>query len=306
VLSKDFHVSSYYEVGSYTSGIGEYVENGIERGLEPPSTSKIISGDRAALQGFFALLIGITIIAMLLVSSSLTSRSSDHPSYFILVFGVLLSLFGVLLLIRRIRAVSAIFVNGVEVKARITKWDTVETKSYSGFEAKLTYEMGGHIHQASASIPNRADALDSLKAGDNLSLVVDQENPKRFLVLEAYEPNDVLMGHLKKDCEVCGKGLLLRDMEGHMKAMHPETQEHVKPLLRTVRALILVAIATSLYSIIRWGNSWQSALVVGLSIVFVLVLAWITMTQEEKRLSRARQAWQASHRGHGEARHDDS
>lgn len=306
MLSKDFHVSSYYEVGSYTSGIGEYVENGIERGLEPPSTSRIISGDRVALQGFFALVAGIIIIATQLVFSSIPSMSSNHPNIAILLFGVLLSLFGVFQLLRRIRAVSAVFVDGAEVKARIIKWDPVETKLYSGFEAELAYEMRGQIHHASASIPNRALALNSLKVGDNLSLVVDHENPKRFLVLEAYEPNDVLMGHLRKDCEVCGKGMLLKDMEGHMTATHQETQKHLKLYLLVARAVILVAVAVSIYSILRWGDSWQSAAVAGLSIVTVLAMVGITMTLEQKRLSRARRAWHASHRGHVESKHDDS
>jgi hypothetical protein len=166
--------------------------------------------------------------------------------------------------------------------------------------------LGGRVHHASASIPNRADALDSLKVGDNLTLVVDQENPKRFLVLEAYEPNDVLMGHLRKDCEVCGTGVLLKDLEGHMMAMHSEAQGHAKRNLLVARLVIFVCIALSIFSILRWGNSWQSALVVALSIVSVLLLAGITMTLEQKRLARARQVWQGSHMGQVKARHDES
>ncbi len=287
------------------SGIGECVENGIERGLEPPSTSRIISGDRAALQGFLALLFGILIIALQVFIGSVPGGSSDHPNYLVLLFGVLLYLFGVFLLMRRIRAVSATFVNGVKVKARIAELEILEKKAYSGFEAKLTYEMGGRIRDASASFPNRAPALASLKVGDSLSLVVDQRDPKRFLVLEAYEPNDVLMGHLRKDCEVCGTGVLLKDMEGHMAAMHPEAQGHSKRDMLIGRIAVFVGIAVSIYSIVRWGDSWQSATVMGLSIVSVIALVGISVTLEEKRLSRAREAWQGSHKDQVKARHDD-
>jgi hypothetical protein len=151
-----------------------------------PSIFRIMRTDYAAL---LAVLFPLVIWGMYVATAFLgffpglrgrdPLTASDAP--FFLYFAVIVTLLGIPLLIWRLQAIRAIFIRGVEIPGKIM------TAHFSGSRGRLEYAyiFQGQTYRAGHAV-HKTKQVRGLQPIDDVTLVVDPNNPGRALIRDIY------------------------------------------------------------------------------------------------------------------------
>ena len=109
-----------------------------------------------------------------------TSDGNEDPKIYFWMFVICLIIF-VPLLISRVTRIENIFKNGVEVNGVITFINLFKDRG----QIKYSFELGGETYEKSHFV-HRNKFINSLQHGQEVKIMVLNDNPKRALIKEMY------------------------------------------------------------------------------------------------------------------------
>ena len=144
--------------------------------VKQPSFKKIIGTDGVAMIGFVGS-VSIIVLYALLVLTGEWQPADVGLTIFIMIFTLPFDL----ALMWRVWAINTIFQNGIETPAVIERINTHNGQGWIAYR----YTFQGRAYRSGVFVVVNK-AVKTLSPGEQVSVVVDQNNPKRALIRDLY------------------------------------------------------------------------------------------------------------------------